>query len=121
MLWLGARSWAGGAPGRYPMNIVSGRIIHKETGAGIPRLLIELINVDPAGPPGRWWWGWWRTTVTSTCANLPPGDRVGSVATGVDGSFTLEYESSDVRRPGADEQRPALLLVVRAPEDTDGS
>ena len=48
----------------------------------------------------------------------PQADRLGSVLTDATGSFTLQYDDADFRRRNPDEQRPDLVVVVRAPEET---
>jgi hypothetical protein len=86
------------------MNTVSGRVLLKETGAGVADLLVEVFDVQA------------ESTSTSP---LPIGDRLGSVATGSDGSFLIEYTDASIRPRDAAPARPSLLLVVRAPEDMD--
>ena len=118
------------------MNQVSGKVLLKETGAGIPDLLVEIYDVDPANNPeayvaagGAGAIG--RPLIFSSVvaqANLV-GDRLGSgltlsspagAAAGEGtGFFSIEYDDASFRRRNPDEQRPDLLLVVRAPEDAD--
>lgn len=109
------------------MNQVSGNVILTETRVGIPYLLIEVYDVDPGtvpeepviphGATGI------RPSASTSLASHPNliGDRLGSVLTDDRGIFTLEYDDAEFRRRNADEQRPDLLLVVRAPDEMDSS
>lgn len=111
------------------MNQVSGKVLLKETNAGIPDLLVEIYDLDPGTQAEEVSGSNNAPLVISTTpaisisvpqSNLP-GDRLGSVLTGQDGSFKLEYEDADFRRRNAEEKRPDLFLVVRAPEEMDSS
>ena len=87
-----------------PRNSVNGLVIRKENGVGIPGLLVVLYSSIPSIP------------------SAPPsavdtvGDRLGSVVTGADGSFSLTYDDADFKILNAAEQRPDLHLFVLAPE-----
>src|SRR5215831_11822682 len=87
-------------------NTVAGRVILKESGVGIPNLLVVLFSPQPvillSGAPPT--------------ANVS-GDRLGSVITGQDGSFALSYDDADFRIVNPEEQRPDLHLSVFAPEE----
>jgi hypothetical protein len=94
------------APPPTLQNTVAGRVILKESGVGIPNLLVVLFS-----PPG-----------IILFSGAPPtadvsGDRLGSVITGQDGSFALSYDDSDFRIVDPQEQRPDLHLSVFAPEE----
>ena len=109
------------------MNQVSGKVLLKETNIGIPDLLVEIYDIDPGTKPEEVVAGDGALTgiaVTRAAsssvsqANLL-GDRLGSVLTDRAGFFKLDYEDADFRRRNSQEQRPDLLLMVRAPEEMD--
>jgi hypothetical protein len=83
-------------------------VILKESGVGIPNLLVVLFSPQPV----------------ILLSGAPPtadvsGDRLGSVITGQDGSFALSYDDADFRIVNPQEQRPDLHLSVFAPEEPD--
>jgi hypothetical protein len=89
-------------------NTVSGRVFLKESGVGIPRLLVVLSSLDstsrvPSAPPAS-------TTTTSSV-------RLISMATGPDGSFAGSYEDNDFKITNPQEKRPNLQLTILAPEE----
>jgi hypothetical protein len=102
-------------------NTISGEVVEKETGLGIPDLLVVVFDVDPRTKPEEEIVGTLpvdgRPDTTTVTHSAPPGDRLGSVLTGADGSFELTYEDAEYRIRNPDEQRPDLLLLVMAPED----
>lgn len=128
------------------MNVITGRIIVKETGAGIPDLLIVVYDCDSRTLPED-------VIAKSTirpiadinkmkiqddrigslliseesvhkCTNTPiadiwqkiQGNRIGSVLTDANGRFNLEYDDTHFQAEGKD-KRPDLVLFVVAPED----
>ena len=98
-------------------NSISGRIVEKDTALGIADVLAIVFDVDPNTKPEEEFGG--------TAGAAPPiptqlamlGDRLGSVLTGPDGSFQLDFDDADYRVRNPDEQRPDLMLLVTAPED----
>jgi hypothetical protein len=87
-------------------NTVSGRVILKESGVGIPNLLVVLFSPQPV----------------ILLRDAPPtadvsGDRLGSVITGQDGSFALSYDDNEFRIVNPKQGRPDLHLSVFAPEE----
>ena len=109
------------------MNQVNGKVLLRETGVGIPDLLIEVYDVDADTAPHDLVGGMRYAAVGASRTTLieerigpvgdrPPADRLGSVLTDATGSFTLPYDDGDFRRRNADELRPDLVVVVRAPE-----
>ncbi len=87
------------------MNTVSGRVVVRETGAGIPNLLVVALDVGAA---------------STASAGAPKGgpvhpgsrhSRLASVLTGEQGQFQLAYEDP------AGGARPRLALLVQAPEE----
>jgi hypothetical protein len=102
------------------MNTITGRVTLKETGIGIPDLLVVIIDIDPGvrneesfeqPPPG--------TIFAANPDNGILGDRIGSVLTTSDGSWSLSYDDSEFQILNAQEKRPDLQLMVLGPEDAD--
>jgi hypothetical protein len=127
------------------MNQVSGIVFLAGTNFGIPRVLVEVYDVDrdtvptdivhSAVPVAAVPWmrsaGYAPAIVVEDQVgearlgvgigpvdDRPQADRLGSVLTDATGSFTLQYDDADFRRRNPDEQRPDLVVVVRAPEET---
>lgn len=92
-------------------NVISGKVIVKETGAGIPDLLVVLQDVDSGLTTSGY------SNATSNSGEL--GDRIGSVLTGSDGTWSLSYQDSEFGIEDPTEKRPDLLLTILAPEDAD--
>ncbi len=97
------------------MNKIIGKVIVRETGAGVPDLLIVVCDLDPRTLP--------KDGLQDHTADPGPGlwqqisgTRLGSVATGGDGKFEFEYEYS-AYQVRDQEKRPDLTLFVVAPED----
>lgn len=95
-------------------NLVSGKIFHKESGSGIPNLLVEIFDLDHwADSEG----GANAETPHGTIAAVAPiaapalsdlykvGDRVGSVITDAGGNFRLEISPQDFSSTRAPEGR----------------
>lgn len=101
-------------------NSISGKIVVKETGIGIPDLLVVIYDLDPGAKPEEEF----GAPASPTGIALPPvipllGDRLGSVLSGPDGSWALGYEDAEFRILNTNEKRPDLQLMVFAPEDAD--
>src|SRR5688500_5134951 len=97
------------------MNKISGRVVLRESGAGIPDVLVVVYDVDPATKPEE-------AIARNATSELPPeslsgGDRLGSVLTAKDGSFELSYEDAEFQIRNANERRPDLVLQVLGPEE----
>ncbi len=102
------------------MNKVSGKIVVRESGIGIPDLLVVFYDVDPHTKPEEVISNLVSGSVTASASNNTPGvlgDRLGSVLTGVNGAFELSDEDDAFRVRNAQEARPDLLLLVLAPEE----
>ncbi|MBK7937971.1 MAG: hypothetical protein IPJ82_13160 [Lewinellaceae bacterium] len=99
---------------------INGKVLVKETGAGIPNLQVVVYDLDvispntPQGeqelfsaahPPAEYFW------------QTLPGNRLGSVLTDLNGQFELTFEDKDFLQ-NEQIQRPDLILFVLAPEDT---
>lgn len=95
-------------------NIISGKVLLKETGAGIPDLLVVLYDYDPGTTPDETF-----APAITTAAGTAQADRLGSVLTDSDGSWMLVFEHTDFQVLNATEKRPDLHLMVMAPEDSD--
>lgn len=95
------------------MSTINGRVVVKETNAGVPDLLIvvfdaeavpdEILRQDECGGQPEIW-------------RRMPGDRLGSVLTDERGRFMMDYEVT-AREASGKERRPSLVLLVVAPED----
>lgn len=103
-------------------NALSGKVLLKETGAGIPDLLVVVYDLDPGIRPEE---GFPDSPRIDRTAPVPApgaaalGDRLGSILTSSDGSWSLPYDDADFRRANPSESRPDLQLFVLAPEDAD--
>jgi len=102
-------------------NTIRGKVTLKESGAGIPDLLVVIYDLDPGTKPEEG--SETRDPVITRSANAPPsflqGDRLGSVITAQDGTWSLSYEDPEFRIANPTEKRPDLQLMVLAPEDAD--
>ncbi|QEA39099.1 hypothetical protein FGL86_08455 [Pistricoccus aurantiacus] len=89
---------------------IFGNIRVKETGEAIPGLVVVVFDVDPTQfDPNH-----------LVVRDLPEGvraDRLGSVLTDAGGHFELTFEQADFQLSDQ-EERPDLMLVVFAPEDS---
>ncbi|MCD6679159.1 MAG: hypothetical protein LT102_00660 [Burkholderiaceae bacterium] len=103
-------------------NTLYGKVLLKETGAGIPDLLVVVYDLDPGIRSDE---GFPDSPSIDRTAPLPApgaatlGDRLGSILTSSDGSWSLAYADDDFRRANPSESRPDLQLFVLAPEDAD--
>ncbi|WP_457584819.1 hypothetical protein [Ensifer canadensis] len=104
------------------MNEITGKITHKESGLGVPDLLVVLYDLDPDTRPEEMALDSTllsSTAVTTGAAGLSSlGDRICSVATGTNGEFGYKFEDSEFKVRSEQEKRPDLLLMVVAPEET---
>jgi hypothetical protein len=112
------------------MNKISGRVVLKESGAGIPDLQVVIYDLDPGTKAeeqipivavSRLPFDGEPIPSAATIAISPDpdtdGDRLGSVLTRAsDGLFEVIFEDSEfqIRAP---EKRPDLLLSVWSPEE----
>jgi hypothetical protein len=99
------------------MNRVFGRVLVKETGTGIPDLVIALFDRDPDQQLALTHLDW--ATLTSAWMD-GLGDRIGSILTDVNGNFEFKFED-EAFQLGDQESRPDLLLIVFAPEDSQSA
>src|ERR1051325_3078488 len=100
-------------------NIISGKIVVKEGGLGIPDLLVSIYALDPSAHSNGHSAPHPTNSGSESWADMK-GDRLGSVLTGRDGTFQIPYEDGDFQNGGA-EKRPALSLIVTAPEENGNS
>ncbi len=96
-----------------PQNIISGKIIVKETGIGVPDLLVVLYDLDSSSSFNN------IINATMPTGSSEFGDRLGSVLTGPDGTWSLSYDDAIFGADAPSEKRPDLFLMVMAPEDSD--
>ena len=107
-------------------NLITGKVLEKESGRGVSDLLIELFDLDQwADPEGRQGEG---GTDFATASAAVSGDlaaiykvaeRVGSVITNRSGEFEFQVGAKDFNLPGKSEQKPDLFLAVSAPDEPD--
>ena len=100
---------------------ISGKVLHKESGIGVPDLLIDLFDLDKwsdpesrdsSSPPAI------STNGLPDIADLyKTGDRVGSSYTDANGMFRFEVTDFDFNLPRKSEQKPDLLMLVLAPDE----
>ena len=104
-----------------PANRISGRVVLKESGIGIPDLLVVIHDIDPEsqtdGARERAEHEEPEEGQRTVRAPGGPGDRLGSSLTDRDGAFHLSFEDNEFRIQDAKERRPDLHLVVMAPEE----
>ena len=98
------------------MNQITGRVVLKESGMGIPDLLVSVYDIDTDTQPPVL-----RAAVVGGdhgAVLAGAGCRVGGVITDKFGAFKLthDYESQLVSG-SAPPRRPALFLVVQAPDE----
>jgi len=101
-----------------PTNVISGRVVLKETGIGVPDLLVVIHDLDPGTVPEE------ATGTSRGRGGIAPaavqpglGDRLGSRLTDTAGAFTFSFEDEEFQIRNANEKRPDLHLVVLAPEE----
>jgi hypothetical protein len=113
------------------MNTVSGKVVATPSNLGVADLLVVLYDLDPNGKPEEVIGGITRSdrsvAADAVLAFKPQnelgslGDRIGSVLTGKDGTFTITYEDSEFNVQTESERRPDLLLLVMTPEQSGKS
>ena len=100
------------------VNAITGRVVFKENGVGIPDLLVVVFDLDPGTVPedvaGAADGGGSRV---ADAARAGLGDRLGSRLTDRAGAFSFSFEDEELRIRNANEKRPDLHLVVLAPEE----
>src|ERR1044072_292829 len=96
-------------------NTISGKIVVKETGIGIPDLLVVLYDLDSSSAYNN------IINATMSSGSSEYGDRLGSVLTSTDGTWSLSYEDAAFGTDDPSEKRPDLFLMVMAPEDSDST
>lgn len=119
-------------------NIVSGKVILKETGIGIPDLLVVIYDLDPGTKPDEFIRGLFNPVPEGTAVpaeanviigggKVPTnslgflGDRIGSVLTGQDGTFSISYYNQEFQILNETEKRPDLFLLILGPEEPNQS
>jgi len=99
------------------MYTISGRVVVKETGAGIQNLLVVVYDVNPkatskkaprVGKSGQ----------STDALQKLSGNRIGSILTDANGNFELKCDDKEFQVQGK-ERRPNLALFVMSPEERD--
>lgn len=107
-------------------NVIVGKILHKESGAGIPNLLVDLFDLDAWPDPESGDGGIARDATgaagsvsipTDVAALYKLGDRIGSVITDASGQFRFDVIPKDFNLPRTTETKPDLIMVVLAPDE----
>ncbi len=88
---------------------IFGTVTVKETGVGVPNLVVAAYDIDQAELD--------LDLLRSPTRQEIWGDRPGSVLTDKGGRFELTYDRADFQG-GDQEARPDLLVLVIAPEDS---
>lgn len=97
------------------MNEIHGKVLIKETGSGVPDLLIVVYDLDPMIETEEVL----RVITDDKSSDIWKkimGDRLASVLTDENGKFDLQYEDSQFQVRDR-ERRPDIALFVVAPED----
>ena len=97
-------------------NTITGKVCLRDSGIGIPDLLVVVYAASRPSTAAA-------STSPRTAGGAPSttnDDRIGSVLTASDGTFSFSYDDAEFRDSKDSAPRPALLLEVLAPEDTDG-
>jgi hypothetical protein len=90
---------------------IKGKVVHKESGVGIPDLIVQVFDVDPSTPLHK---------LFARASNDPlHTQRVGSVLTDQKGEFVLSYLPDDLRAGDRQTGHPDLLLAVFAPDEPE--
>jgi len=84
----------------------------KETGEGVPNLVVAAYDTDEAQLD--------LDRLRTTTVEGGWGDRIGSVLTDTGGRFELSFDKADFQQ-GDQEARPDLLVMVYAPEDSQSA
>lgn len=120
---------ASGGTTSAPSNIISGKILHKESGNGVADLLVELFDLDSGSDPETE-----NSTVIARTNNIADAlarsladgdisglykmaDRMASGITDTAGKFSFEVTPKDFNLPRQSEQKPDLVLLVLAPDE----
>ena len=97
------------------MNEIHGKVLIKETGSGVPDLLIVVYDLDPRIETEKVLRGITDNKSLDIWKKIK-GDRLASVLTDENGKFELQYEDSQFQVRDR-ERRPDIALFVVAPED----
>jgi len=86
---------------------VSGKAVLKESGVGIPNLVVMIFQSNS------------ETTDGTSAAKKTREKSVGSALTDANGRWMISFDDSDVKGKATDAKRPSLFVSVRAPDDAD--
>jgi len=103
---------------------VTGKIQNKETGIGIPDLLVVLLDIDKFQDPENPQQGSNIERVNPSATSgfdintiISAANRMGSVITDRDGNFFFEIDEKDFNTGNEQEQKPDIALIVLTPEE----
>ncbi|MDH4473993.1 MAG: hypothetical protein QE487_15405 [Fluviicola sp.] len=96
------------------MYLITGKIVVKETGAGIPNLVVRAFDIDVVS--GKSKIASFFSSGDQQVDQLLPYDSLGSVLTSDDGVFSLEFEEADFTLSDK-ELRPDIFIMIEAPDD----
>src|SRR6187401_1593955 len=95
---------------------IQGKIVVKETGVGIPGLIVHAFDYDV---PSKSQSSLEKLSRELLLDKSLPYDSLGSVSTATDGAFVIQFEESDFNIGVGKDLRPEVFLVVSRPEDED--
>jgi len=105
-------------------NLITGKVIQKETNLALSDLLVVAYNVYPGGQLEQMiahCGAENRENYYTLLNQSAEGERLGSTLTRSDGSFEITYEDEDYRVLYPDAKRPDLFVAVLAPEGADSA
>ncbi len=114
-----------GKPTTVASYVVTGMILHKESGRGLRNVLVDIFDLDTWLDPETSDAGAMARSATSTTSQTPDlstlyraCDRIGSASTDESGAFSFEILPRDFNAlQKKTEQKPDLLILVLAPEE----
>lgn len=92
---------------------IQGKILVKETGIGIPGLVVHAYDRDTPQPTKQ------KLSAELLFDRQGGADCLGSVITSQDGSFSILFVQEDFNISSGTDIRPEIYLVVSRPEDED--
>lgn len=97
------------------MFVVTGRVLVRESGLGVPNISVVLYDLDPQAP--RPWTAALHSMVQEPSPRLAlRGERIGSTITNAVGAFAFKFDASDFCA-GDPNHKPDLVLLLLSPED----
>ena len=109
-------------PAGQGANSLTGKVILKENGLGIPDLLVVIYDFDSVERPDEALNpSMSKVPITVPETHLVPGDRICSIITDQNGCWSINYEDIEFRVSNPGEKRPDLQLMILGPEDADSA